>query len=244
MSDTNENKRIGSGHETQRIGAHTEPERIAEHSQSSPIPEVEDADPIIEASQRGTVRPAVPIIILLAALIVAGLLFFATRRGTEFERSRDTQAFYMGPTKIQSPGATAVDASRVTEIYASSPQAAAKAIKTTVNASPASSAAGETPTVVVYLFNYDSNNVPENATLTNLASELTSSGRDVAIVAYTDPRGSRDYNMRLSQRRADAIGDYLVAHGVDRSHVKCKGAGPTNAFATEQQDRRAEITPL
>lgn len=244
MSDTNENKRIGSGHETQRIGAHTEPERIAEHSQSSPIPEVEAADPIIEASQRGTVRPAVPIIILLAALIVAGLLFFATRRGTEFERSRDTQAFYMGPTKIQSPGATAVDASRVTEIYASSPRAAAKAIKTAVNDSPSSSAAGETPTVVVYLFNYDSNNVPENATLTNLASELTASGRDVAIVAYTDPRGSRDYNMRLSQRRADAIGDYLVAHGVDRSHVKCKGAGPTNAFASEQQDRRAEITPL
>ena len=64
---------------------------------------------------------------------------------------------------------------------------------------------------------------------------------DVVVTAYTDETGSASYNQRLSEERARAIGDYLVAHGVARSHIKTQGCGPTHAFANNAQDRRAEV---
>lgn len=173
------------------------------------------------------------VILLLATIIVGGLLLLATHGAHSGFGKPSGTAFYMGPTKVSTPGTPVVpELNGSATVYASSPRAAAAA----------ASAIDDIP-VVVYLFNYDSNNVPENAQLTELAAELAESGRDVAIVAYTDPRGSVDYNKRLSQRRADAIGNYLASHGVDRSHISATGAGPTDSYPTATLDRRAVIAP-
>lgn len=94
---------------------------------------------------------------------------------------------------------------------------------------------------LIYLFKYDSANVPENPQLTAMARVAKEMGLSLDVRAYTDEHGRAVYNQRLSERRARAIGDYLIAHGVPASKVTVKGMGPTHAFANDSQDRRAEV---
>lgn len=96
--------------------------------------------------------------------------------------------------------------------------------------------------VVVYLFNFDSDGVPENPTLSSMAKAAKDSGKTIYIKAYTDERGNRGYNQALSQRRANAIGDYMEKHGVPADHVKAAGYGPTHKYPSDMQNRRAELT--
>ena len=93
----------------------------------------------------------------------------------------------------------------------------------------------------VYLFALDGSAIAENAELNAVAKEAVATDSDVAITAYTDESGSADYNLELSDRRADAIADYLVAHGVPRNHISTEGCGETHAFPTPALDRRAEV---
>ncbi len=52
------------------------------------------------------------------------------------------------------------------------------------------------------------------------------------IEGHTDSRGSRSYNISLSQRRADAVKSYLVNnHGVDASRLSSAGYGPDRPVA-------------
>lgn len=47
----------------------------------------------------------------------------------------------------------------------------------------------------------------------------------LAITGYTDALGKAPYNKQLSQKRANAVKEYLVSQGVDKSRVKASGAG-------------------
>jgi len=49
----------------------------------------------------------------------------------------------------------------------------------------------------------------------------------VEIGVHTDARGSDDWNLELSQKRADAVRDYLVGKGVDTKRLRAKGYGET-----------------
>lgn len=94
---------------------------------------------------------------------------------------------------------------------------------------------------VVYLFSYGSAAVPENDELTQIAKDAARQGLTLDVRAYTDEHGRPKYNQRLSEKRARAIGDYLIAHGVPASKVSVHGMGPTHAYANDAQDRRAEV---
>lgn len=96
-------------------------------------------------------------------------------------------------------------------------------------------------TTVVYLFETDESAVPETSELTAIANAARKQGLSLDVKAYTDEHGRVAYNQKLSERRARAIGDYLVAHGVPASKVKVCGMGPTHAYANDAQDRRAEV---
>jgi OmpA-OmpF porin, OOP family len=47
----------------------------------------------------------------------------------------------------------------------------------------------------------------------------------VVLVGHADRIGSEDYNKELSEKRAQAVADYLAQKGVDRSRVQVEGRG-------------------
>ena len=50
-------------------------------------------------------------------------------------------------------------------------------------------------------------------------------GAKVTVEGFADPAGSPSYNLALSQRRADAVRDFIAARGVDASLVNAIGYG-------------------
>jgi OOP family OmpA-OmpF porin len=53
----------------------------------------------------------------------------------------------------------------------------------------------------------------------------------VEIQGHTDDKGADDYNMQLSQDRANSVRDYLIAAGVDADRLIAKGYGETKPIA-------------
>jgi OmpA-OmpF porin, OOP family len=49
----------------------------------------------------------------------------------------------------------------------------------------------------------------------------------VLVTGHTDRIGTQRYNQRLSERRADAVRDYLVSKGVPRDKIETLGMGKT-----------------
>ncbi|MCK4990361.1 MAG: OmpA family protein, partial [Bacteroidales bacterium] len=72
-------------------------------------------------------------------------------------------------------------------------------------------------------------------------------GINLEIAAHTDNMGSFEYNMNLSQKRAQSMVDYLVEHGLDASRLVGKGYGesrPITSNTTEEGrsiNRRVEF---
>lgn len=69
----------------------------------------------------------------------------------------------------------------------------------------------------------------------------------IDVNGHTDSTGAVDYNMTLSDRRADSVADYLVAQGVMRNRVFTQGFGPHYPIADNstaggrQLNRRVEL---
>jgi outer membrane protein OmpA-like peptidoglycan-associated protein len=71
--------------------------------------------------------------------------------------------------------------------------------------------------------------------------------RTANIEGYTDSVGGEDYNLGLSQRRADSVRSYLVHEGVDSGRLVASGKGMSSPVAGNdtamgrQQNRRVEV---
>jgi outer membrane protein OmpA-like peptidoglycan-associated protein len=71
--------------------------------------------------------------------------------------------------------------------------------------------------------------------------------RTAAIEGFTDSMGSDEMNQSLSQRRADAVKNYLVAQGVESHRLSSSGRGENSPIADNdsaagrQQNRRVEV---
>jgi len=78
----------------------------------------------------------------------------------------------------------------------------------------------------------------------------------VLVTGHTDPIGTQQYNQKLSERRADAVRDYLVSKGVPKDKIETLGMGKTQPvvglascpqknfkekIACLQPDRRVEV---
>ena len=65
----------------------------------------------------------------------------------------------------------------------------------------------------------------------------------VNLEGYTDPVGTRDYNIQLSQRRAAAVQRYLVEKGVELSRIHWIGLGVLSGTgAPEEQAKKRRVT--
>ena len=69
----------------------------------------------------------------------------------------------------------------------------------------------------------------------------------LAIEGHTDSVGKRNYNLTLSQRRANAVRAYLVGRGIAANRILTRGLGPDYPVASNrteagrQQNRRVEM---
>jgi OOP family OmpA-OmpF porin len=70
---------------------------------------------------------------------------------------------------------------------------------------------------------------------------------NVEVVGHTDDRGTRELNLDLSLRRAEAVKQSLIARGIDASRIQSRGAGPDEPLtsndtpAGRQKNRRIEF---
>jgi outer membrane protein OmpA-like peptidoglycan-associated protein len=81
--------------------------------------------------------------------------------------------------------------------------------------------------------------------------ELLAPGKErIRITGHTDATGSSATNLELSERRAGAVKDYLVARGIDASRLVATGRGSAEPVASNDTEegralnRRTEITVI
>ncbi|KRF01930.1 hypothetical protein ASG87_10515 [Frateuria sp. Soil773] len=72
-----------------------------------------------------------------------------------------------------------------------------------------------------------------NSELDGLAEKLKQASRieSVQLLGYTDRIGGDKANERLSLKRAEAVRDYLVGHGVPADAIKVEGRGAADPVA-------------
>ncbi|MFW5955402.1 MAG: OmpA family protein [Rhodothermales bacterium] len=101
------------------------------------------------------------------------------------------------------------------------------------------------------LFAFDSAELSSTAreNLQNLAESLRRyPNTKVTVIGHTDSVGSAEYNMRLSERRAQSAVDYLAVQDISRDRLNPVGRGlrePIESNETawgRQQNRRVEVT--
>lgn len=87
--------------------------------------------------------------------------------------------------------------------------------------------------------------------LDTVAAELRNQGSvGYEVAGFTDSVGSEAYNQGLSERRAQAVADYLGRQGVSPGQLSVRGYGESNPVASNAdsagraQNRRVEVRPL
>lgn len=106
------------------------------------------------------------------------------------------------------------------------------------------------------LYEYNSSRItPESKRIIdeNLLSLMKNKpGLRIEIMSHTDARGNDDYNMSLSQQRAQSVVNYLAGKGIKRNRLEAKGYGESRlknrcgngvecSEAQHQQNRRTEF---
>jgi len=99
-------------------------------------------------------------------------------------------------------------------------------------------------------FEFDSAKLTDSVSerLDNLANFLNEYPQaQVGITGYTDSSGPAAYNLKLSERRAQAVADYLIAAGIDADRFTVAGMGEENPVADNsthegrEKNRRVEV---
>jgi peptidoglycan-associated lipoprotein len=99
---------------------------------------------------------------------------------------------------------------------------------------------------VFFDFNESALTTEATAGLARDADCLKQIGRGVTLVGHTDPRGTQEYNLALSERRAQSVRDHLGRLGVDGTKLFILPRGSLDAKGTNEpswaQDRRVDFT--
>jgi outer membrane protein OmpA-like peptidoglycan-associated protein len=114
-------------------------------------------------------------------------------------------------------------------------------------------AVGKTVIINNIYFNFDKSSLkeasfPELGRLTDLLNQ--NPGITIEISGHTDDKGSDDYNLALSEGRAESVMGYLLDQGIVGERMKAKGYGeakPISSNVSEigsAENRRVEFTIL
>ena len=86
------------------------------------------------------------------------------------------------------------------------------------------------------------------AKLDDLVSKMAGMNLEVIIaVGHTDNIGTKEYNLGLSERRANAVKEYLVSKGVEKNRIYTEGKGLSQPIASNStaegraKNRRVEV---
>lgn len=85
-------------------------------------------------------------------------------------------------------------------------------------------------------FEFDKTEItPKAATIIDEIAQimLTDTSKKYLITGCTDAKGSSQYNMDLSQKRADAVVNALIKKGVPNKMLKAKGVGAKISYASQ-----------
>jgi peptidoglycan-associated lipoprotein len=101
----------------------------------------------------------------------------------------------------------------------------------------------------VFYFDFDSSNLKPAAQMALDAhiALLKTNDRSVRLEGHTDERGTRDYNMALGERRANAVRDYMVVNGIASYRIETVSYGEEQPVAygsgeaNWSQNRRVEL---
>ncbi|MCB1803535.1 MAG: OmpA family protein, partial [Gammaproteobacteria bacterium] len=100
------------------------------------------------------------------------------------------------------------------------------------------------------LFEFDKYDIrPEFTDELDAAADLLKANPDVTvrIDGHTDSIGTEEYNQGLSERRANAVADYLAKAGIARDRMTVAGFGESQPIASNDtpegraQNRRVDI---
>ncbi|WP_028981998.1 OmpA family protein [Sporocytophaga myxococcoides] len=64
----------------------------------------------------------------------------------------------------------------------------------------------------------------------------------IEIGGYTDSKGEKEYNQNLSQKRAEAVLNYLVSRGISKKRLIAKGYGESTSVNNGQPVKQEEIS--
>lgn len=102
----------------------------------------------------------------------------------------------------------------------------------------------------IYLFSYDDASLSSKYTQSiNAQSKylVAHPGAKVLLTGHTDERGSREYNIALGERRANAVANLMRMSGVNRSQIRIVSYGKERPVyfghdeASHKQNRRVEL---
>ncbi|MET0378856.1 MAG: peptidoglycan-associated lipoprotein Pal [Spongiibacteraceae bacterium] len=101
----------------------------------------------------------------------------------------------------------------------------------------------------VYYFDFDKADLrPDSqAALDRSIAVLRNGSQRIRLEGNGDERGTREYNMALGERRANAVANYMVVNGVSRDRLETvsygeeKPAAPGHDESAWSQNRRVEL---
>ena len=148
-------------------------------------------------------------------------------------------------------GCASTDTSDDTAAAIAAEQAAAEAAATKAAEEEAARKAAEEAASLQSIFYFDFDqatlSADTRAALDAQIAVLKDSNAKVRLEGHADERGTREYNMALGERRANAVANYLVINGVARYRIEAVSYGeecpmaPGSDDSIWSQNRRVEL---
>jgi len=158
-------------------------------------------------------------------IFTVGLTYAFDRRAAPMPVTRS-----MPPEPVAAPAPVVVAAPQVAATPAPTPAAPPRFERVTMAATE------------LFTFDRAELSMPQPK-LNEIATALIGNSQfsNITISGYTDRLGSEAYNMKLSQRRADAVKSYLVSKGVAASKLNTVARGEANPIVMCNNKNRVEL---